>query len=310
MLWYALRDPRVRFDTLLVRSVTGSRSAISPTRAIRIDARGEVGVLDSGLQQPPVAITIAGSDPSGGAGLQADLKTFHQFGVYGMAVPTLLTVQNTRAVESVLELDPDLVRAQLECIGRDIPAAAGKTGALGRAGTVRAVADWAKAHEVRLVVDPVMVSTHGDALVSTSALGAIVRHLLPVSFLVTPNLHEAGSLAGLDVGDIASMRVAAERISALGARRVLVKGGHLGGDAVDLLWIDGETSTYSSERIRTSCTHGTGCTYSAAIAALLAQGRAPADAVARAKRYLTEAIRTAPRLGGGQGPVNHHAPVR
>ena len=273
-------------------------------------ARGGIEVLDPRLERPPVAITIAGSDPSGGAGLQADLKTFHQFGVYGMAVPTLLTVQNTRAVESVLELEPELVRAQLECVGSDIPAAAGKTGALGRASTVRAVAEWAAANEVPLVVDPVMISTHGHELVSEAAVEAVIRYLLPVSHLVTPNLHEAGSLVGLDVCDVPSMRVAAKRISALGARRVLVKGGHLDGDAVDLLWVDGEMSTYSSKRIRTCSTHGTGCTYSAAIAALLAQGRTLADAVSEAKRYVTEAIRSAPRLGGGHGPLNHHASIR
>ena len=264
-------------------------------------------MLDFGLRSIRVAMTIAGSDPSGGAGLQADLKTFHQFGVYGMAVPTLLTVQNTRVVESISALDASLVQAQLECVQRDIPADAAKTGALGTAAVVRAVADWGRGFGAPLVVDPVILSTRGGALASASAVKAMVRHLLPACFLVTPNLYEAGSLADIEVNDLSTMRAAAERISVLGARRVLIKGGHLDGDATDLLWIDGEVTTFRSERIGTTSKHGTGCAYSAAITALLALDRPLVNAVDEAKRFVTEAIRSAPRLGGAQGPLNHHA---
>ena len=273
-------------------------------------SRGTRRVIDFGLPSMRVAMTIAGSDPSGGAGLQADLKTFHQFGVYGMAVPTLLTVQNTCAVESVSAVDPGLVQAQLDCVQRDIPTDAAKTGALGTDAIVRTVARWARESGVPTVVDPVVISTSGNALASEGAVSAMARHLLPTSFLVTPNLHEAGLLADMEVGDLPSMRVAAERIAKLGARRVLVTGGHLRGDATDLLWIDGEVATFASERVGIGSRHGTGCTYSAAITALLALGRPPLRAVEEAKLYVSEAIRSAPRLGSGHGPLNHHARTR
>lgn len=253
-----------------------------------------------------VAMTIAGSDPSGGAGLQADLKTFHQFGVYGMAVPTLLTVQNTRSVESVSLIDPTIVRAQLECIQRDIQTDAAKTGALGTDETVRAVAGWARDSGVPLVVDPIVLSTSGNMLTSEGAISAMAGSLLPTCFMVTPNLHEAGLLADMEVGDLTTMRVAAERIAKLGVRRVLIKGGHLTGNAIDLLWMDGEVTTFSSERIGGVDKHGTGCTLSAAITALLAQGWSPVRAVEEAKLFVSEAIRSAPRIGGGRGPLNHH----
>ncbi len=265
-------------------------------------------MLDCGVAlSVPVAMTVAGSDPSGGAGLQADLKTFHQFGVFGLAVPTLITVQNTSAVREVHPLDPELVRAQLACVYEDIPAAAAKAGALGEAGTVVAVAEWARESKTLLVVDPVMLSTHGQRLASDSAVEALIRQLLPLCHLVTPNLREAAALAGIEVNDIHGMRAAAERIAGLGARNVLVTGGHLDGDPTDLMWVDGEIRTYAARRIETTSTHGTGCTYSAAITALLALGRPVADAVAEAKLFVTEAIRTAPRLGRGHGPLNHHA---
>lgn len=251
-------------------------------------------------------MTIAGSDPSGGAGLQADLKTFHQFGVFGLAVPTLITVQDTRGVRELHPLEPDLVRAQLSCVGEDIPPSAAKSGALGQADTVIAVAEWARDSGTTLVVDPVMLSTHGQTLASEAAVEAMIEHLLPICHLVTPNLREAAVLAGIDVSRVNEMRKAAKRIGGLGARNVLVKGGHLRGDAVDVLWTGGEFRDYVSQRIETASTHGTGCTYSAAITALLARGRALNDAVEDAKRYVTEAIRTAPGLGRGSGPLNHH----
>jgi len=257
----------------------------------------------------PVALTIAGSDPSGGAGIQADLKTFHQRGVYGTAVLTLLTVQNTKSVDSVEVLSPSLVGAQLGAVLEDIPPAAAKTGALGDSAIVELVAERAKAFDFPLVVDPVMISKHGTPLMTAEARRALASLLLPRAFLVTPNLSEAGELAGMPIDDLASMKEGALRIASLGVAAVLVKGGHLEGDAVDLLLHRGEVTLYREHRIPTRNTHGTGCTFSACITAELAKGRPLAEAVGTAKKYITLAIETAPGLGGGAGPVNHHARI-
>lgn len=257
----------------------------------------------------PVALTIAGSDPSGGAGLQADLKTFHQFGAYGMSVVTLLTIQNTVGVESVDPLDPDYVTRQLEAVTSDIPPHAAKTGALGTAEIVSAVARWAAKRSCPLVVDPVMISKHGAPLMGEEAGRALLKDLLPHAALATPNLHEAAALTGREVVDLDDMRRAARQIADLGPGAVLVKGGHLDvrQDAVDLLYVDGVEELFTSQRYDTPHTHGTGCTYSAAITAELARGTALTDAVRAAKRYISEAIATAPGLGRGFGPLNHHA---
>jgi hydroxymethylpyrimidine/phosphomethylpyrimidine kinase len=258
---------------------------------------------------PQVALSIAGSDPSGGAGLQADLKTFHQFGVYGEAVVTLLTVQNTLAVKRVECLPADLVIEQLFAVLEDIPPQAAKTGALGNRQIVEAVAEAAARFDFPLVVDPVMVSKHGAPLVAEDAREAIAHQLVPRAFVVTPNLHEAAVLAGLPIREVNDMRRAAERIRRLGARAVLVKGGHLAGAATDILLADDGFFEFPEARIETRHTHGTGCTYSAAIAAGLALGLALPEAVGRAKAFITKAIRSAPGLGRGAGPVNHHAPA-
>lgn len=254
-------------------------------------------------------MTIAGSDPSGGAGIQADLKTFHQFGVYGEAVITLVTVQNTQRVDRVVLLDAALVEAQIEAVVEDIPPQATKTGALGGIETIEAVARSAKRFEIPLVVDPVMVSKHGAPLIEETARQAIRDLLLPLARLVTPNLHEAAVLAGIEVTRPEQMRDAARAIHDRTGAAVLVKGGHLAGEALDILF-DGERFfDYPSERLETKHTHGTGCTYSAAITASLAAGLNLPDAVDRAKRFIGAAIRTNPGLGGGCGPVNHHAEV-
>ena len=257
----------------------------------------------------PVALTIAGSDPSGGAGIQADLKTFHQFGVYGEAAITLITVQNTVGVEHVECLDPDLVRRQVLAVIGDIRPGAAKTGALGNAAIVEAVARLAGDFDFPLVVDPVMISKHGAPLISEDARRVMREQLLTRAYLVTPNLAEAEALAGFPVRTVADMRRAAERIRCLGARAVLVKGGHLAGEAVDVLFAEDEWHEFRAPRIETIHTHGTGCTYSAAITAELAWETPLVEAVRKAKEFITEAIRTAPGLGGGSGPVNHHAPV-
>lgn len=257
----------------------------------------------------PVALTIAGSDPSGGAGLQADLKTFHQFGVYGMSVVTLLTIQNTTEVISVDPLDPDYVVRQLEAVTSDIPPQAAKTGALGSAEIVAAVARWAAGKACPVVVDPVMISKHGQPLMAADAGRALMQELLPQAALVTPNLPEAAALTGREVSSLDDMRRAARRIADLGPRAVLIKGGHLdaGQEAVDLLYADGAEELFTTQRYDTRHTHGTGCTYSAAITAELAKGVDLIGAVRAAKRYISEAIATAPGLGRGSGPINHHA---
>ena len=255
----------------------------------------------------PVALTIAGSDPSGGAGIQADLKTFHQRGIYGTCVLTLLTVQNTQQVSAIEILTPRIVEAQLQAVLEDIPPGAAKTGALGNEGIVGLVAGKARDFPFPLVVDPVMISKHGQPLMTAEARTAMVELLLPHAFLVTPNLHEAGELAQIQVQDVATMEKAAIKIAALGAKAVLIKGGHLEKDAIDVLFWGGKFLHYQSPRIQTTHTHGTGCTYSACITAELAKGRDLADAVRISKRFITRAIETNPGLGKGSGPVNHHA---
>jgi hydroxymethylpyrimidine/phosphomethylpyrimidine kinase len=255
----------------------------------------------------PIALTIAGSDPSGGAGIQADLKTFHQFEVYGMAVITLITVQNTVRVDRVECLDPQLVREQIRAVLDDLPPAAAKTGALGSREIVEAVADQAAEFGFPLVVDPVMISKHGLPLVSEEAKSALIRSLIPRAFLLTPNVPEAAALTGIDIRGLEDMRRAACTLAGMGARAVLIKGGHLAGDAVDLLWTARGCREFHAARIDTRHTHGTGCTYSAAITAELARGAVLETAVERAKTFINEAIRTNPGLGHGCGPVNHHA---
>ena len=259
---------------------------------------------------PPVALSIAGSDPSGGAGIQADLKTFHQFGVYGEAAITLLTVQNSIGVSRVEVMTASLVLEQIRAVLADIPPGAAKTGALGSVEVVRAVARAAADFPFPLVVDPVMIGKHGAPLLPETATEWIRRELLPRAALVTPNVPEAEALTGMVIRTLDDVRQAACLIHAMGAGAVLIKGGHLEGDATDILFDGSEWRDFPAPRIRTRHTHGTGCTYSAAITAGLASGLALAEAVARAKRFIHEAIRTNPGLGRGSGPVNHHAEVR
>ncbi len=252
----------------------------------------------------PIALTIAGSDPSGGAGLQADLKTFHQFGVYGEAVVTLITVQNSVMLERIETLAPDLVVAQIRAVLADIPPRAAKTGALGNTAVMEAVAEAAKDFAFPLVVDPVMISKHGANLSDASSFARLIAR----AYLLMPNLDEASTLVGFAVNDRESMRRAAKILIEMGARNVLIKGGHLEGDALDLLYLEGgDVQVFSTARIDTAHTHGTGCTYSAAITAELAKGTGLMQAVSLAKTYVSEAIRSNPGLGQGSGPLNHFA---
>jgi hydroxymethylpyrimidine/phosphomethylpyrimidine kinase len=259
----------------------------------------------------PVALTIAGSDPSGGAGIQADLKTFHQFGVYGEAVITLLTAQNTRCGGRVEVLPAGLVMEQLQAVLEDIPPAATKPGALGSAEIVGALVRAVDTFHFPLVVDPVLTGKRGQVLLDSSAVTALRDDLMPRAALITPNVPEAETLAGLAIRGPEEMRRAAEILRGMGARAVLIKGGHLEANAkmLDVLLDGGEWHEFPAPRLETRHTHGTGCTYSAAITAGLACGRTLPSAVARAKQYLHEAIRTAPALGSGCGPLNHHAPL-
>lgn len=257
-----------------------------------------------------IALTIAGSDPSGGAGLQADLKTFHQHGVYGMAVVSLLTVQSTRGVTRVEPVSAELLAQQLDHLLADVTPGAAKTGALGNAGLVATIAQRAARVRFPLIVDPVMISKHGHALVDDAAVNALRTQLIPSTYLLTPNTHEAARLTGLPVTSVGDAERAAHALAGLGARNVLVKGGHLEGDAVDVLRLqDGTVHQLHAQRIDSLHTHGTGCSLSAAITARLSRGTALLEAVRGAKHWLTEAIRTAPTLGHGVGPVNHFAPV-
>ncbi len=254
---------------------------------------------------PPIALTVAGSDPSGGAGIQADLKTFAAFDVYGAAVLTCATAQNTTGVRATGELPVELVAAQLDAVLEDLAIGALKTGMLGRAEIVHVVADRVAAVRAPLVVDPVMVATSGDALLSADGTAALRTRLLPLARLVTPNLAEAAVLAGRPVTDVASMRDAARAIRDLGARAVLVKGGHLAGEACDVL-LDGDAvHELRAPRLEAGALHGSGCTLSAAITAALAQGDPLLDAVRRAKAFVHAAIASAPQVGSGARPLDH-----
>jgi len=263
----------------------------------------------------PVALSIAGSDPSGGAGLQADLKTFYRMGVYGEAVVTLITVQNTRGLRRVEVLTAELVAEQIQAVVTDIPPHAAKTGALGSVAVTEAVANAMAGSTFPLVVDPVMLSKNGVALMDADARHAFAKKLVPLAFLLTPNLDEASELTGIAARDPESMTRAAQKLIDMGAANVLVKGGHLEGattDAIDVLVTRaGARHQFRASRIATPHTHGTGCTYSAAITAELAKGVELIDAIGIAKAFITEAIRTNPGLGskseGTSGPVNHFA---
>jgi hydroxymethylpyrimidine/phosphomethylpyrimidine kinase len=264
------------------------------------------------MSSRPVALTIAGSDPSGGAGLQADLKTFHQHGVYGMSAVTLLTVQNTTSVSRVVTMEPSLVSEQIAACLSDIPPQAIKLGALGSAEVVRAVAEALRSYEGPLVIDPVMVSKHGHALIDDDAVEACITRLFPRATLVTPNVPEALRLLRLPHDDATPQLELAATLSKRFAVTFLLKGGHLEGTrAVDILATPaGEFAHFSAPRIDTTQTHGTGCTYAAAIAANLARGLVLEDAIQAAKEWLTRALQEAPHLGRGMGPVSHFASLQ
>lgn len=253
------------------------------------------------------ALTIAGSDSSGGAGIQADLKTFSAHGVYGLSVITAVTAQNTLGLSAFEALSADLVTAQMEAVVSDIGAHAAKTGMLANAAIVEAVAAAVDALDIPwLVVDPVMVAKGGDRLVDDEAVAAVKSELLRRAFLVTPNIPEAETLAGIPIDTEDARREAARRIIALGSTTVIVKGGHFPSpDIVDLLYDGRRFVEFRAERVAGRNTHGTGCTFAAALTAQLAIGRPLEDAIPLAQRYVAGAIRAAPGLGRGHGPMDH-----
>ena len=254
----------------------------------------------------PKALTIAGSDSGGGAGIQADLKTFSAFRVFGMSVITAVTAQNSLGVQGVENLPPAFVALQLRSVLSDFGAGAAKCGMLSTAPIIEAVAATLADNPVeKLVVDPVMVAKAGDVLLQPDARQALIERVLPLALVVTPNLPEAESLAGIPVASRADMEEAARRIHRLGPRYVLVKGGHLKGDAIDLLWNGKAFTAFRAPRIDSGNTHGTGCTLSAAIAAGLARGQAIGDAIRDAKAYVTRAIREGFAAGRGVGQLRH-----
>ena len=253
-----------------------------------------------------VVLSVAGSDPSGGAGIQADLKTFHAFGVFGTTVVTSLTVQNTLGVQSRCDQTPAFVAAQLDAVLEDLPVVAAKTGLLPDAAVVATVAERLRAHGITtLVVDPVLVATSGDALTAPSTTQAIGLHLLPLASLVTPNLHEAHALTGRPVRTVSEMRDAARWLVDRGASAALVKGGHLPERACDVLATAHETYELDGPRIDVGPTHGTGCTLSAAITAELARGHPLLDAVITAKAYVRRALAAALPIGRGSRMLDH-----
>jgi hydroxymethylpyrimidine/phosphomethylpyrimidine kinase len=252
-------------------------------------------------------LTIAGSDSGGGAGIQADLKTFGALGVFGTSAITAITAQNTVEVTRIEEVSAAMVAAQIEAVATDIGIDAAKTGMLASAAIIEAVTAALKKHRTaNLVVDPVMIAKSGERLLREDAVSAMKTRLLPLAEIVTPNLPETEILTGLTVTDEEQMREAARRIHDLGPRCVVLKGGHAPGPNVVDLYYDGrDFHELKAARVETRNTHGTGCTFAAAIAAYLAHGLPPLEAVSRAKEYLTAALRAAPDIGRGHGPVDH-----
>ena len=253
-------------------------------------------------------LTIAGSDSGGGAGIQADLKAFHANGTFGMSVITSVTAQNTREVTQAFDLPIDVIVAQMDAVYGDFEVSAVKTGMLSSSDIVAAVSEQLASRQVsNLVVDPVMISKSGFSLLKPDAVQRVKDRLFPLATLVTPNVHEAQLLADMEIQALGQAREAARRILDYGPQAVLVKGGHLAdhSGAVDILFDGREETLLEAEWIETKNTHGTGCTYSAAIAAQLALGHSLKEAVGKAKIYITEAIRHSLSIGRGNGPTNH-----
>lgn len=251
-------------------------------------------------------LTIAGSDSCGGAGIQADLKTFSAHKVYGMSVITAVTAQNTQGVFAVQDIDPTIIQKQIQAVFEDIPVHGIKVGMVSQIETIKVIADTLQAYpHGNLVVDPVMISKSGFDLLQPDAKAALIQYLLPMATVLTPNLPEAEEITGMKIETIQDMKSAAKKIHLMGPKYVLIKGGHLKGEAVDLLFDGTDFTNYASERIATKNTHGTGCTLSSAIASNLAKGMEVHEAIKAAKDYITTAITHGFSIGKGPGPVHH-----
>ncbi|MCE2500367.1 MAG: bifunctional hydroxymethylpyrimidine kinase/phosphomethylpyrimidine kinase [Dehalococcoidia bacterium] len=256
--------------------------------------------------RPPIVMTIAGSDSGGGAGIQADLKTFSALGVFGTSTLTAITAQNTVGVTAVHEVPTDVISAQIDAVITDIGADAVKTGMLSSSAIVETVSDAIRRHGIaNLVVDPVMVAKSGDRLLREEAIASICNSLLPLAAVVTPNIPEAEDLTGLTINTDDDVRRAAVSIIEMGARTVVIKGGHRDGPPTDVFYDGDQFQEFTTERIPSTNTHGTGCTFASAVAAGLAHGLEPPAAVAQAKEYVTEAIRASYPIGQGHGPLHH-----
>lgn len=263
--------------------------------------------MELGPRHPPVALTIAGSDSGGGAGIQADLKTFAALGVYGCSVLTAVTAQNTQGVRGAEEISAEMVAEQIDAVVDDIPIRAFKTGMVSSVGLIETIAARIERHRMKnYVLDPVMVAKSGDSLLLPEAKEAVRKLLFPLARVATPNGFEAEALSGGPVRNLEEAKRAAERLLELGAEAVVVKGGNFQPEAADVLALrSGEVRVLRTERIDSSNLHGTGCTFSAAITAFLARGVDVADAVHQAKAYVTEALRHSYPVGRGRGPVSH-----
>ena len=256
--------------------------------------------------RPRIALTIAGSDSSGGAGIQADIKTFSALGVYGASVITAVTAQNTQRVSEIHELPAALVAAQIDSVASDLKVEATKTGMLSNAETVEAVAAKVREHGLQpLVVDPVLTASTGQRLLSDDALSALRERLLPLATVLTPNLAEAEALLGRPIASWDDVREATRELVSMGAASVVIKGGHREGPAIDIFCDGEEFHEFTAVRVDTDNTHGTGCTFASAIAAALAKGTNRHGAVALAKAYVTKALQSAYPIGQGRGPVHH-----
>ncbi len=295
---------------MVLRALRGLRRDFAEVQILNNDVAGEnMGIIEgSGTKVAKIrrALTIAGSDSGGGAGIQADLKTFAALGVYGMSAIAAVTAQNTVGVRGIVELDPEFVSLQIRTVVEDIGVDAVKTGMLSSAAIISQVAqDLRELGLQKIVVDPVMVAKGGDRLLRMDALEAMTKKLFPLALVVTPNLHEVAALVGEEPKTLEEMEAAARAIKAMGPRYVVIKGGHLPGTPLDLLYDGVNFRRYVGARYDTPHTHGTGCTFASAIAAGLARGTSVEEAVARAKVYISAAIRQGISLGKGHGPVHH-----
>lgn len=280
---------------------------IDPVRLLVSKEEGGMPMKTQSDSTLPVALTIAGSDSSGGAGIQADLKTFQALGVFGMSAITAVTVQNTRKVYAVQEIEPQIVHDQIICLFEDIDIHAVKIGMVSSTALIDAIAAaLGRVRRPPVVLDPVMISKSGYALLNQDARSALVAKLFPLAEVVTPNIHEAEALIGRPIETEAEMKSAARQILSLGTAKVVVKGGHLSGEAAtDILYDGADYRSLTVARIATGNTHGTGCTFSSAIAAHLALGHPFFEAVQKAKDYVTGAITNALAIGKGHGPTHH-----